>query len=190
MEHWDYGSYDDGYAKGRADAQVDKNLGKIAGSFASMFAACFVTLLVAFHFILVNSAALLSAYLFFRRAVMGAGEKILFVITTAYLIICLLCYLKGLLIAAKARKHYLWIFLFAICVLFACGVPTMAVYDIAVDWMGKEAPHVRLYSGICAAFTAAYIYWRFNFLKDSTTFVTRWVYRLGVKNGHRWFLKK
>ncbi|PZR22455.1 MAG: hypothetical protein DI535_26170 [Citrobacter freundii] len=80
-----------------------------------------------FYFAFIFSSSLVAAYyilkpLAFYQSLSG-WEKALAFIATAYLIVCIVYFLKGILISLRFAGNKLWILVWIICFAFVCLLP-------------------------------------------------------------------
>jgi hypothetical protein len=106
---------------------------------------------------------------------------IILVLLSTFILYQLIYFIKGMLITMKARKNYLWIFLFMVCVGFTCVVPTW-LFMVAVKGiifaLSKE--NTGIISGMIAVVFGLYIYSRYLFLTDVAPSIVYPAYQLGI----------
>lgn len=138
-----------------------------------------------FYFAFIFSSALVAAYyilkpLTFYRS-LAAWEKVVAFIALAYLIICLVFFLKGMLMSFRFAGNKLWILFWLICFAFVCLLPAVAVYYLLLDWIGPSIPrqkegvsHYQFWCIAGAVIAAAIIYSRYGLTTDKAMKMCRW----------------
>jgi hypothetical protein len=104
----------------------------------------------------------------------------LLIVSLAFILYHIVYLIKGMLIILKARKIYLWIFLFVVCVGFTCVLPAW-FFMITVN--GIILSHTKENTGIISCMIAVvfglYIYSRYLFLTDIAPTIAYPAYHLG-----------
>jgi hypothetical protein len=105
---------------------------------------------------------------------------IIVILLSSSLLYQLVYLIKGTLITLKARKNYLWIFLFIVCVGFTCVFPAwlfMVAVKGIIFTLSKE--NAEIISGMIAVVFGLYIYSKYLFLTDIVPSVAHPAYQLG-----------
>jgi hypothetical protein len=67
-------------------------------------------------------------------------------ITIAYLLVCFIYWLKGMLIALRQKGNELWLVLFAVCVIISCVLPALfikAMVETTFFHLSEDTLHMR-----------------------------------------------
>lgn len=112
--------------------------------------------------------------------------KIVVVFLIAYILYCFVFFLKGLMIAFKVNKKWLWVPLFVVCVLFTCLLPTWLSFDIIKGLLRPEKGHVvknrDYWSALFAVIVGGLIYNKYKFHTDICPRMAFWAYSIGFNS--------
>jgi hypothetical protein len=142
----------------------------------------------------IYSSSLFAAYFIFRGTSFFAGlqswEKVIAVLVLAYLISSLVFFLKGIMMALKAGRKWGWIFIWLVCFVYVCLLPSVAIYFILESMLGPSIPekadgisHYKFWSLAGAVIAGSIIYYKYGLSRDSALKVSYWAYTLGKNTG-------
>jgi hypothetical protein len=100
------------------------------------------------------------------------------IVMVAMMLYCVLVFLKGIIIALKARRNWCWLFLLVLCVAYTSIPPAMLAYRLLSTWC-----HYRLVTYPAAASVGYLAYTRYQFLLDLVSERVWIFYRAGLQVG-------
>jgi len=174
--------YDQGYQDGKNQAKSDKATKEAVEGFFGFTGSvlCIITGLL-FACVLYSGALILSYAICQALGVGGVksmGVRTMIFLAITYVMLCGFYFLKGLLIALKARKNQLWVMIWVVCVLMTCVFPAYTL-QIIISGLFKN-PFV---SWTLAVIAGLVMYFYYKLKVDRSPLLTRWSYRLGKKAG-------
>lgn len=166
------------YSNHRSNKDAGKGLGVLLGALISIV-----------YYLFVYSPIFVIAYLsadYLKDTYSDSLKiKIPLIVLLAYLIYCLVFFLKGILICLKIYKNYLWVFVLILCILLTCLPPTTMAYTLIFNWLsssqGKEITFQQGWSIGMALLIGWYIYSRYQFHANDSPKISFWAYSLGFK---------
>lgn len=109
-----------------------------------------------------------------------------FTLLFTYLILCIVFFLKGIIIALRAKRNKLWILLWSICVLLCCVIPAYIIKHFVTSMYPlteRESMWSILVSWGAFALSALYIYGIYQFKTPNSPRIFHWIFMLGFKAG-------
>lgn len=174
--------YDQGYQDGKNKAKSDKATKEAIDGFMGFSGSILGTIIGILFAAILYSGALILAYMLCKALgiadVKSTGTKILILLSAAYLVLCSLYFLKGLLVSLKARNNQLWIILWIVCFLIICVLPA---YTLQIIMSGLVKNLIVTWA--IAVIAGLIIYFYYKLTVDSSPLLTKWSYQLGKKAG-------
>lgn len=102
----------------------------------------------------------------------------------AYLIFCIVYFLKGTVIGLRRKNRKLWVLPWAICVLLCCIAPAFIIKSVVAGMFSvTERDSIWCIGLSWGAFvlSALYIYSIYQFKTPTTPNILKWSYTLGLK---------
>lgn len=109
-----------------------------------------------------------------------------FALFFAYLIFCVIYFLKGIIIGLRGNNRKLWILPWTTCVILCCILPAFIIKSIVSGMFSiTERDSIWCIGLSWGAFvlSALYIYGIYQFKTPTAPKILRWSYRLGLKIG-------
>jgi hypothetical protein len=114
--------------------------------------------------------------------------KIILTGVVGYLLYGFIYFLKGTLIALKAKNLKSWFLLWLLCVLFSCGLQVLVVQGqletfLSVREIGRPIPHSYFWSWLGGLMFSVIVYHHYKFHTNISPKAIFWAYNAGVKLG-------
>jgi magnesium-transporting ATPase (P-type) len=140
------------------------------------------------------SSSIFAAYYLIRNfdffLKLQTWEKVIAVLFLAYLISCLVFYLKGIMIVLRAVRNGWWVLIWLICFAFVCLMPAIAMYFILGNIFGPSIPaqrpglsNYKFWSLVGAIIAGGIIYFKYGLSSDRVLKISAWAYKLGKGAG-------
>ena len=152
-----------------------------------LFGRCLNGIFIAFKLLfraVIYSPLLITGYFIATKILSKEDSGLIWlglVLVFAFFIYLFLFFLKGMMIALKSRGNFLWLLLFALCVMYTCVAPVWISFDdiekLMLHLSKEEAPTL---TWLFSAAMAGYIYSRYQFLLNIAPAIAAVPYQAGL----------
>lgn len=176
------GESEEEYIARKEDEQKSESGSNIIYGVASLFFS-FVKIVA------VLGLFLFTAYFLSQKLFGSEADKLKiwgFTLLFTYLIFCIIFFLKGIIIALRAKRNKLWILPWGICVLLCCIIPAYMIKHFVTAMFPlaeRESLLSMLLSWGAFALSALYTYGIYQFKIPTSPRIFHWVFKLGFKAG-------
>lgn len=150
--------------------------------------------IVSLFFFIVKTAAVLGIFIF---AAYFLSEKVFgketdsfkifgFTLLFTYLILCIIFFLKGIVIGLRAKGNKLWILPWGVCVLLCCIIPAYIIKHLVISIFPlteRESTWSLIAGWGAFVLSVLYIYSIYQFKTPSSPRIFNWMFILGFKVG-------
>ena len=190
-------SYDDGYQQGYYDGQSAKHTAENMSAFINMLFAILLLFLQFLYYCIIFSGSLILSHLLLKSLEVtdktGTWEYLLYLFGVGYLMVCLVFFIKGIMIQYRIAQNKIWIPLFILCLSVVCLIPIVLFRLLIYDWFFRSydlksaAPILwpTIVSWLLATILGAIVYRKYRLTEDYVINLAAWSYILGIKAGRR-----
>jgi glucan phosphoethanolaminetransferase (alkaline phosphatase superfamily) len=190
-------SYDDGYQQGYYEGKSARRTAETTRSFISMIFAFFFLFLQFLYYCVIFSGGLILAHLLLKSLGVadktGTWEYLLYLFGIGYVMVCLIFFIKGIMIQYRIAQNKIWIPLFVLCLSVVCLIPIVLFRVLIYDWFFrsydlKSATTLlwpTIASWLLAIGLGGFVYSKYKLTEDYVINLAAWSYILGIKAGKK-----
>jgi hypothetical protein len=190
-------SYDDGYQQGYYEGKSAARTVETTNVFLKMIFSFLFLFLQFLYYCIIFSGSLILSHLLLKS--LGIGDKagtweyLFYLFSIGYLMVCIIFFVKGIMIQYRNAKNIIWIPLFILCLSVVCLIPIVLFRLLIYDWflrsydLKSATPLLwpTILSWLLAVILGAVVYSKYRLTEDSFIKLAAWSYLLGIKAGRK-----
>jgi hypothetical protein len=190
-------SYDEGYQQGYYEGKSAARTTQNTSAFIKIIFSIFLLFLQFLYLCIIFSGGLILSHLLLKNLGVadktGTWEYLLYLLVIGYLMVCLVFFIKGIMIQYRNAQNKIWIPLFILCLSVVCLIPIVLFRLLIYDWflrsydLKSAAPLLwpTILSWLLALVLGTIVYRKYRLTEDYVLKIAAWSYLLGIKAGRK-----
>lgn len=190
-------SYDDGYQQGYYEGKSARRTAENTSVIIKMLFAFLLVFIQFLYYCVIFSGGLILSHLLLKSLGVpdktGTWEYLLYLLGIGYIIVCLIFFIKGIMIQYRIAKNKIWIPLFVLCLSVVSLLPVVLFRLLIYDWFFRSydvkstVPLLwpAIASWILAIILGIIVYRKYRLTEDYVIKIAAWSYMWGIKAGRK-----